>query len=89
MFRCPIVKKCPFFNDELEKRPVEAFQYKRTYCLGNYAACARYLMHRSLNGRVPTNLFPNQIEVARAMLQRMGVEPKTSSESRDQSAAVA
>ena len=75
MSRCTLLKKCPFFNDELGKRPAEAFQYKRIYCLDNYRHCARFIMHEALGGRVPTNLFPNQGTVAKAMLERMGIEP--------------
>ena len=55
----------PIFNDKMADTPVTAQSMKNRYCLGDNSICARYLVFSKLGkGRVPANLFPNQMDKA-------------------------
>lgn len=69
MANCELIKGCVFFNDKMATTPVTAELYKKTYCQGNNAECARYMVFKA-KGRekVPPDLFPNQKDRATALL---------------------
>lgn len=70
---CPNIAKCIFFNDRMASKPAMAGLMKTRYCQGDFAACARYLVCTALGGpQVPADLFPNQIDRAKAQLTAAG-----------------
>jgi hypothetical protein len=65
MADCDLLQSCIFFNDKMANMPSTAEVFKIKYCRGDSVACARHLVFRSLGaGRVPSDLFPNQMEAA-------------------------
>ncbi len=75
MAECECLPSCPFFNDKMKNMPTTANVYKKRYCLGDNTKCARYMVFKALGKeRVPLDLFPNQIEVAKEILRKEGVE---------------
>jgi hypothetical protein len=70
MADCPSLPKCPFFNDKMAERPAMAAMMKRNYCQTDNTHCARWMVFQKTGpGTVPANLYPNQIEDARALLR--------------------
>ncbi|HVN20548.1 MAG TPA: hypothetical protein VMU05_17310 [Dongiaceae bacterium] len=69
MAECEKLKKCPFFTDKMANMPSVAEVMKRNYCLGDKNLCARYQL-ASAGLSVPADLFPNDIDRARALLGR-------------------
>ena len=69
MADCELIEKCIFFNDRMANMPSMASSYKRNYCQGDNSQCARYMVFKA-KGRenVPTNLFPNDKEKAKALI---------------------
>lgn len=62
---CEMLERCIFFNDKMHDYPFAAEQMKKTLCLGDNRACARYMVLNALGkDHVPGDLFPN--DVARA-----------------------
>jgi hypothetical protein len=69
MGQCECLTKCPFFNDQMMDMPVLAGQIKQRFCLGDWDACARYVVFKALGpGRAPADLYPVQIERAREIV---------------------
>jgi hypothetical protein len=70
MENCSFLSGCPFYNDKMENKPALASMYKKNYCEGNYADCARWKIATTV-GRpaVPADLFPNQHDRAELILQ--------------------
>lgn len=69
MADCECLSKCPFFNDKMKNMPAMAATYKRNYCQGEFAKCARYMVFKALGrDKVPADLFPNQGDRAKAIL---------------------
>jgi hypothetical protein len=68
---CENLKTCPFFNDRMEDMPTLAGLMKKQYCLSdNYTNCARYMVFKKLGKeRVPSDMFPNQLERAQKIIQ--------------------
>jgi hypothetical protein len=66
---CVCFTVCPFFND---KMPIESGLgtiYKKKYCMGSNAACARYLVRQALGSEhVPATLYPSMLDVARQII---------------------
>jgi hypothetical protein len=66
MAECPIITKCPFFNDKMANMPATTQLFKRKYCLGQGKSnenCARWIVAKKLGEEyVPSDLFPNQLE---------------------------
>lgn len=61
MADCELLAGCLFFNDKMENRPSTATMYKRRFCQGDNAECARFAVFRALGKPgVPDDLFPNQ-----------------------------
>ena len=66
---CECINACPFFNDKMASMSAIADMMKRKYCQGDNSACARYMVRRTLGKeKVPTDLFPNQVDRARQMV---------------------
>lgn len=61
---CELLKQCPFFKDEKGEMPSTARYLKMRYCTGgDYYTCARYMVFRKIGQeRVPSDLFPNQLD---------------------------
>lgn len=69
MADCEKLAKCPFFNDKMADMPSMAAVYKQNYCKGDFSKCARFMVSKALGlDRVPSTLFPNQIEKAQALI---------------------
>lgn len=69
MTNCECLPKCIFFNDNMAEVPVTAERLKKKYCLGDYSACARYMIFKKLGREhVPENLYPHQVEKAEEIL---------------------
>lgn len=70
MSQCPSLKGCPFFNDKMDNMPALANMYKDRYCTGKFTTCARYKVATEAGkDKVPSNLFPNQIDRVEALLK--------------------
>jgi hypothetical protein len=69
MNACARLPLCPFFHDRLAHMPAMADFLKSSYCLDDYASCARFQVIQHLGpGRVPTDLFPYMIEKVNEIL---------------------
>ena len=69
MADCKRTAKCLFFNDKMEKTPTTASMMKKKYCQGSFTECARYMVAEALGpDKVPTDLFPGQMDRAMAMI---------------------
>lgn len=69
MADCVCLPRCPFFNDRMANMPSMAQQYKKRYCQGDSADCARHMIFSTLGrDHVPPGLFPNQVDKAWAIL---------------------
>mgnify|MGYP003596016686 CR=1 FL=1 len=72
---CECLSTCPFFNDMIPDLPVVAEGMKSLYCQGSNAECARYMVFKALgSGKSPLNLFPNETERARWIIQHGGAD---------------
>ncbi len=64
---CEKIEKCQFYNDRMESMPATSAAMKKSYCLEDKQACARYQV--STAGRpVPADLFPHMADRARTLL---------------------
>lgn len=71
MAECPVLAKCPFFNDKMLDRPATAELYKQMYCRGDNTTCARFMVRQALGPeRVPPDLYPNDTEQAKVLIAR-------------------
>ncbi|HUO60512.1 MAG TPA: hypothetical protein VMU24_07570, partial [Candidatus Acidoferrales bacterium] len=62
------LEKCPFFAGTMANMPAVSSLLKQTYCLGDKNTCARYLVS-SAGKPVPADLFPNDTQRAKELLQ--------------------
>ena len=66
---CESSTACPFLNGKMAARPGTAGLFKKRYCEGDGSNCARYLVAKALGkAAVPADLFPNEMERARALV---------------------
>ncbi len=66
---CLCLEKCPFFNDRMKNMPSMSEVLKQQFCKGDQSACARYMVFEALGREaVPPNLFPDETDRARAIL---------------------
>jgi hypothetical protein len=73
---CARLNSCPFYNDRMPMESGIGAIYKKKYCMGSNAACARYLVLQSLGaGHVPDTLYPGMIDVAEQILAAAGKPP--------------
>ena len=69
MADCECLKGCIFFNDKMAGMPSMADIMKKKYCQGDFSHCARHMVFKAKGkGNVPTNLFPNQVDVAKNLI---------------------
>jgi len=69
MAECEVLSACPFFNDTMANMPGTAAAFKRKYCQGDNATCARYMVLKAIGKpKVPADLFPNQEDRARKII---------------------
>lgn len=63
MAQCKNLIGCSFFNDRMPIDKGIGALYKKSYCLGEYSKCARYLVSEAVGKtKVPATLYPNMIE---------------------------
>lgn len=69
MADCECLAGCLFFNDKLQNMPAAAQSLKKRLCRGDNANCARHMVVVALGRQqVPTDLSPNQVDRARALI---------------------
>jgi len=69
MSDCELLKTCIFFNDKMANLPSTVEIFKIKYCRSDNTECARYMVFKALGReRVPQDLFPNQVDVARKVI---------------------
>jgi hypothetical protein len=69
MVNCECLKACPFYNDRMANTLTTAEIYKKKFCLGDRANCARYFVFEALGKpSIPSDLYPNQMERAKRIL---------------------
>jgi hypothetical protein len=73
MAECKILVSCHFCEDELAYLPQTAEFMRSKYCHGDSEKCARYRVATE-GVQPPADLFPNQSERVRAVLNRYGKE---------------
>lgn len=67
---CPSLATCLFFNDKMAELSALADMMKKKYCRTDQSQCARAIVSKSLGkDKVPTDMFPNQVERAMAMVK--------------------
>lgn len=72
MSECGFVSRCTFFEDRMSKMPGMAEMLRTRYCVGDFTECARHRLTEEFGlEAVPSDLFPNQNEVAEQILQQM------------------
>ncbi|PLY12682.1 MAG: hypothetical protein C0624_00490 [Desulfuromonas sp.] len=65
MSECQLLETCIFFNDQMDAMPAVANLMKNRYCKGDFAACARLKVVKTVGReKVPTDMFPNQDDYA-------------------------
>jgi hypothetical protein len=73
---CVRLSSCPFFND---KMPIESGLgtiYKKKYCMGSSATCARHMVLQTLGPEhVPATLYPGMLDVARQIIASTETAP--------------
>jgi hypothetical protein len=69
MASCEKLATCPFFSGHMANMPGVADLMKKTYCLGDKNRCARYQLS-SAGIAVPTDLLPNDVARASALLSK-------------------
>jgi hypothetical protein len=74
MSDCECLAGCPFFHDKMADMPSMAEMLKERYCKGDWQACARHQIFTEFGkGNVPTDLFPNQQDIAAEQLVALRV----------------
>lgn len=73
MAECECLAGCGFYHDKMPIKSGIGTIYKKNYCLGDNTNCARHMVFKKFGkGTVPTNLYPNQIDRAKLIID--GVE---------------
>ena len=67
MSACERTPGCPFFNDKMANMPAMASMMKNNYFASSKEDCARYAL-ASKGKTVPPDMFPNQMDKAKALL---------------------
>ncbi len=69
MANCECLLGCPFFNDKMSDSAGIGAIYKKKYCQGDSAQCARYMVFK-VRGKVgvPADLYPNMVDRAKKIL---------------------
>ena len=75
--RCPKTKICPFYNDKMPMGSGLGVIYKKKYCLGANAKCARWLILQNLGPEyVPNTLYPGMFDIASEIIETATKSPK-------------
>lgn len=70
MANCDLLEKCIFFNDNMANMPSTSDMFKKMYCRTDFQKCARHMIVDALGrGTVPPDLFPNQTDRAKSIIQ--------------------
>jgi hypothetical protein len=70
MADCELLAGCIFFNNQMKDMPSMADLYKKNFCRGDASQCARYVMSKAVGREnVPEDLFPNQMDRAKKLLE--------------------
>ncbi|MBN2738293.1 MAG: hypothetical protein JXR70_15015 [Spirochaetales bacterium] len=70
MSQCERLENCPFYLEKMADMPAMASVYKNQFCLKDFSQCARLMVLKQKGPEaVPLDLFPNQIERAKEILQ--------------------
>lgn len=73
MADCECLAGCLFFNDKMPDSEGMGAIYKKKYCMGNNADCARYMVFKKLGkAAVPQNLYPNMHDRAKEIIAGKG-----------------
>ena len=71
MADCQCLPTCIFFNDRMADMPAMAASMKKRYCQGDNSQCARFMVFSALGKeKVPTDLFPNNVEKAKLIISQ-------------------
>jgi len=63
--QCPKAEICSFFNDRIPLGNGLGAVFKKKYCIGRGAKCARWLVLQNLGPEyVPDTLYPSMLDVA-------------------------
>jgi hypothetical protein len=69
MADCECLATCIFFNEQMANMPVTVELTKGRYCRGDNSRCARFMVFQALGlDRVPSDLFPNEVGLARKII---------------------
>ncbi len=72
MSECGHFSRCTFFEDRMSKMPGMAEMLKGRYCQGEFGECARHRVTEEFGiDAVPSDLFPNQLDVAEQILYQL------------------
>ena len=74
MTDCICLSRCPFFNDKMAKMPTIASFYKKQLCKNDFSKCARFMVV-SANLKPPADLYPDQVEAAKAYIRDHSSSP--------------
>lgn len=70
MATCDQIDTCRFFKEAMVTMPTVAEMMKKKYCHGDFDACARKLVFRTLGeGHTPVDLAPNDLQRAEAIVR--------------------
>lgn len=76
MANCELLEMCIFFNNHMANMPSTSDVFKKIYCQGDFSKCARHMIVDALGrGTVPSDLFPNQVERANAIIAEKKATP--------------
>ena len=68
---CELLKRCTFFNDEMETEHDFADEFKKQYCRGDKSQCARYMVYKALGReKVPSYLYPDEKDGAGRIIEK-------------------
>jgi hypothetical protein len=69
---CPLLEKCPLFNNQLLKRQESAETYKKLYCLkaAKFSDCKRFIVSSQV-GRCADYVLPNSFDSVESLIDRM------------------
>ena len=71
---CKEIDDCRYFKDAMTSLPAVAELMKQRYCKGDPEKCARRLVQCEVGGsHVPPELAPDGIELARAIIAKIGL----------------
>lgn len=72
MSECAYSNTCRFFEERMANMPGMAQMLRGRYCEANSAECARHIVASEFGiQEVPSDLFPNQAEVAELILHQL------------------